>query len=121
MSLDFIARNAAAKLLGEFGADVVLSHVSVGGYDPATGSVAATALAETVKSAPPRQVLGEEIAEGLCRSGDMAFRIAAAGLSAAPAVSDSIAFGGKSYTLVGVKTVYGGALPVVYDCYGRWS
>ena len=121
MMLDYIAQQTAAKLLGEFGADVVLSHISVGDYDPATGSLATTIGCETVKSAPPRQVLGEEIAEGLCRSGDMAFKIAAVGLSSAPMVNDTIAFSGRVYTIVGVKTVYGGALAAVYDCYGRWS
>ena len=121
MTLDYIAQQTAAKLLGEFGADVVLSHVAAGDYDPASGSVATTAASAAVKSAPPRPVRGEEIAEGLCRSGDMAFKLAAAGLSAAPEVNDTIAFGGKIYTIVGVKTVYGGALAAVYDCYGRWS
>ena len=121
MTLDHIAQKTAAKLLGEFGANVVLSHVSVGDYDPATGALATTVVAETVKSAPPRPVRGEEIAEGLCRSGDMAFTIAAAGLGAAPETNDTIAFGGKIYTVVGVKAVYGGALAAVYDCYGRWS
>ena len=121
MTLDYVAQQTAAKLLGEFGADVVLSHVSVGDYDPATGSLATTVWCETVKSAPPRPVRGEEVAEGLCRSGDMVFKFAAAGLGAAPVVNDTIAFGGEIYTVVGVKTVYGGALAAVYDCYGRWS
>jgi len=103
--------------LGDLAAPAVLSRITPGAYDPATGTNAAG----TTQTCPCLAVLdasqkglGYVFGDGLVQSGDLSALIPAKGLTFDPAPGDSLAVAGSAFSVIGVVPTFSGATPVLF-------
>ncbi len=114
---DFYLRRrlVALGLLERYGTSVTLRHCQPGTYDPASGQNSPTwsqySLAGLVRDYRQEQVDGS-----LVQSGDREIVLAAAADIPAPAPGDRLELGGHTYTIVQVKTLEPGGLPLLHQC-----
>ena len=118
MTLDATARRAATKLIGQFGRSIILTTVTAGAYNPATGSATPTTSNANVK-AIIEEYKGFDIANDLAQAGDKKVTVSAADLAAKPSPVDRLTIDGLVFTVVGVQAVSSGALDALYILQAR--
>jgi hypothetical protein len=113
MSLDTTIRKAAQTTLRIFGTSVTLRRGTVGAYDPATGAPAAPATTDTPWKVRLDNYLDRELND-VIRAGDRKATGAAADLTEAPDVDDTLIVGGVEYDIVNVQQEQVKDLPALY-------
>lgn len=103
MALADSLRKTASKLVKRFGGDVTFRVITVGAYDPATGTASETTSDTTIKGVL-EDVNAREIND-LVQAGDRRLTVAAADLSAAPKISDKVLIGGVTHQIIRVETI----------------
>ena len=113
MALSTALRKAASKLMAKFGGVATIRRITIGAYDPATGTAA-----ETTADSVVRGVL-EDITkrEGnhLIQSGDKRLMVAAADLANAPTTADRVIIGGRSLQVIQVRTIEQDNTAITYE------
>ena len=103
--------------LTEFGADVTITRVTVGTYDPATGANAVTTSTATVKGVVLDFGAGTSMVGGnMVTAGDKRLLLEAA---AAPDMNDTFTANGKTYAPVSIGEVNPAGVAVLYDLHVR--
>lgn len=106
----------AHALLSEFGQRVTLTKNSAGAYNPATGSATVTSVAQSTVGAVLEFADGvTNFAGALVTKDSKRVLLSTVGIDA-PAVDDTIAAGGKTYTVLQVKATRPAGVPVLYEC-----
>lgn len=95
------------------GASVVLTTVTAGTYDPATGAATPSTSTATV-TAIIEEYDGAELMAGLGAAGDKRISVPAAQLSAAPKPSDKVTVSAITYAVVSVRTEEAGGVAILY-------
>lgn len=103
MALADSLRKTASKLVKRFGGDVTFRVITVGAYDPATGTAGETTSDTTVKGVI-EDVSVREIND-LVQAGDRKLTVAAADLSAAPKIADKVLISGVTHQIIRVETI----------------
>lgn len=118
MSLASIVKSAASRVVKTYGDAGTLTHVVVGVYDPATGTVGnvptATAC-RAVRDASSLQGLGFTFGQGIVQTGDM--KVILSGVD--PAQGDTLTLSDGDWTVIAVRPSYVGADAVAYECLVR--
>jgi len=113
-TLDALFPGLAARLIDQFGATASLETVTKTD-DPATGKVAETVSAASVKLTPPEPFSIGPIDGSLVEAGDMATLVAAPGLNAAPTANrDRLVFASEAWQIVAVDPIYSGDAAAAY-------
>ncbi len=103
MALADSLRKTASKLVKKFGGDVTFKVITVGAYNPVTGTASETTSDTTIKGVL-EDVSAREIND-LVQAGDRRLTVAAADLSAAPKISDKVSIGGVTHQIIRVSSV----------------
>jgi hypothetical protein len=117
--LAWFARDLRSLAL-ELGGPVTLYHVTAGTYDPATGSTSQTADAGHLCLALLTKYRGGLIDGQAIQNGDLALNIPTGQLDQNgdavpdPAVTDRVAIGSASYTIVNVNPVGPTGAPLIW-------
>jgi len=110
------------KLVNEFGQGVTFRKVTVGSYDPATGSAGNTTTDYSVKSYMAQYALTELTSDNIVR-GDRKALLSAFDTSGAaipsPDESDLLVGAGDTVRVVSTQTIYNGDGVVCYICQVR--
>lgn len=115
MTLDARARATALKLLTKFGKACSLNKITVGVYNPETGTVANTTASHSIQvylDAPNSQ----DLAGGQIVTTDAIALFAASGLSVEPAPNDTITVDGANRTIKTVGRVWSGEQVALWRC-----
>ncbi len=108
-------RTTALRLLERYGTTVTLRRYQPGTYDPASGESSPTwsqySLAGLVRDYRQEQVDGS-----LVQSGDRELVLAGEDHVPAPAPGDRVLLADAAYTVVQVKTLEPGGLPLLHQC-----
>lgn len=110
---------SAAKLLVKFGRDVVLVDVTLGTYNPATGTVAGGSSANVTRKGALFDFKDGQTtaAGGLIQTGDKKMLLDSS--APAPKVEDKVSLDGIKWAVKGVKEVNPGGTPVIYELHLR--
>jgi len=103
MALADSLRKTASKLVKRFGGDVTVRVITVGAYNPVTGTASETTSDTTVKGVLEDVTLRE--VNELVQAGDRKLTVAAADLSSAPTTADKILIGGVTHQVIRVVTI----------------
>jgi hypothetical protein len=113
MALAGSLRKAAVKLMSKFGGDVTLRTVTLGVYNPTTGTASETTSDVTIKGVL-EDVNAREVND-LIRAGDRRLTIAAADVSAAPTTADRVIISSVAYQVVRIATIEQDNQPITYE------
>lgn len=110
------AAEMARAMIAEFGQPVLLSKQPVSDYDPSDMGNAAPAT-------PPQRVKGILLdysgyhfqQGGLIQVGDLKLKVPALGLEWPPELNTQVVVGDTTWTVVRVKEVSPGGLPILYE------
>ena len=118
MTFDYAKTSATAlSLLTKFGADVTVTRVTTGTYDPATGTNAVTTSTATVKGVVLDFGAGVSMVGGnMVTAGDKRLVLEAA---AAPDMNDRFTANGKTYAPVSIGEVNPAGVAVLFDLHIR--
>lgn len=108
----------ALELIDEFGKSISYAKVTSGEYDTTTGEGIITAPVVSIKGIV-EEFKGQDFASGLIEGGDKKITVAAQAFDEVPTSSDTVTLDNLTYTIVGVKTVYSGELPAIYELQAR--
>lgn len=103
MALSTALRKAASKLMAKFGGVATIRRITIGAYDPATGTAAETT-SDSVVRGVMEDVTKREVND-LIQSGDKRLMVAAADLANAPTTADRVIIGGRSLQVIQVRTI----------------
>ena len=103
MALANSLRKTASKLVKKLGADVTIRVITVGAYDPATGTASETTSDTTIKGVI-EDVNAREVND-LVQAGDRRLLIAAADVTAIPTVKDKILVSSVTHQVIRVRTI----------------
>lgn len=105
----------AQRLIEQFGSSVTHTVVTVGAYDPGTGSASVTARGTVYKALAA--AIGRQYVNGKwVESGAARFTLAALSLKdGAPKAGDRIGQDGRTYVIEGVRPLYVGDTLVSYE------
>lgn len=107
----------ALNLLTKFGADVTVTRVTTGTYDPTTGANAVTTSTSTVKGVVLDYSAGQSMVSGsMLQAGDKRLLLEAA---AAPDLNDTFTANSKTYAPVSIGEVNPAGTVVLYDLHVR--
>ena len=113
MTLAGPLRKVASKLMAKFGGEATIRRITVGAYDPATGTAA-----ETTSDTALRGVL-EDISlrevNDLIQAGDKRLIVAAADTAAVPTMADRVIIAGRSLQVIEVRTIEQDNEPITYE------
>jgi hypothetical protein len=113
MALANPLRKVASKLMAKFGGEATIRRVTVGAYDPATGTAA-----ETTSDTELRGVL-EDVnvreVNDLIQSGDKRLIVAAADVAATPSTADRVLIGGITHQIIRVTTIEQDNEPITHE------
>ena len=113
MTLAGPLRKVASKLMSRFGGTATIVRVTLGAYNPTTGTAA-----ETTSSTELRGVLQDvnlrEVNE-LIQAGDKRLLIAAADTPAAPTTADRVIIEGRTLQVIQVQTIEQDNEPITYE------
>ena len=102
------------ELFIELGQVVTLTAISVGAYNPATGSAETTVTNQSVKAvALPRGI--KDIDGTMIKQGDQKLLLSMVGTTA-PTTDDTVTVGGKTYTITSVDLLSPAGVPVLCEC-----
>lgn len=97
------------------GAEVVLTRVTPGEYDPATGTTGAPTTTTQTVFAPVSDYGGLGLITGLVQMGDKKVEIPADQLTDEPKPTDQMTINGVAHTILGVpETVEAGGVVILY-------
>jgi hypothetical protein len=118
--LDALFTDLASSLITEYGTPAVLTQVTPGAYDPATGTTAAGTTTNTnvsaVLDATSLKTLGYKFGEGLVQGGDIEATIPGKSINGHPPLpQDTLTFNGWPWVIVGVRPTYSGGVAVSYQ------
>lgn len=118
MSFDYAElAETALEILSDFGADVIITRVTTGTYDPTTGANAVTTSNVTVKGVVLDYRYGEtQLAETNIQAGDKRLLLEAA---ATPGMNDRFTANGKMYAAVSIGEVNPAGTNVLWDIHVR--
>ena len=103
MALANPLRKVASKLMAKFGGEATIRRVTVGAYDPATGTAAETT-SDTAVRGVLEDVNAREVND-LIQSGDKRLTVAAADVANAPITSDKVLIASVVHQVIRVTTV----------------
>ena len=113
MSLSSPLRKVASKLMAKFGGVATIRSITMGAYDPATGTAAETA-ADTVVRGVLEDVNSREVND-LIQAGDKRLTIAAADLANAPITADKVLISSVVHQIISVATTEQDNTPITYE------
>lgn len=113
MALSTALRKAASKLMAKFGGVATIRRITIGAYDPATGTAAETT-ADSVVRGVLEDVTKREVND-LIQSGDKRLMVAAADLANAPTTADRVIIGGRSLQVIQVRTIEQDNIAITYE------
>ena len=116
MTLAKSLRSVASKLTGKFGGDVTIQFVSLGSYNPTTGTATETITSETIKGVL-EDVNASEVND-LVRGDDKKLTVAAKDTTT-PGLDDKVLIGGVVHQIVRVETIEQDNEAIVYEIYLR--
>lgn len=108
----------ALELIDEFGKSISYQKVTSGEYDTTTGEAAVTNPSIDIKGIV-ENYKGQDFSSGLIEGGDKKVTVAAQAFAELPTTSDTITIDNLTYTIVGIKTVFSGDLPAIYELQAR--
>ena len=117
MALAESLRKVANKAIGKFGGDITIQSVSLGAYNPTTGTATETITTETVKGVL-ENVNAAEVND-LVRGDDKKLTVAASALSAVPGVDDKVLISSVTHQIVRIETVEQANQAIVYQLFLR--
>ena len=127
MTADALFRRMSADLAKQFGKNITLRRTE-STFDPGTGQTTETTYDVPARAGPPKQFLGDRIADTLIEQGDVVVDVPAKGLdmtstgasgSAAPRLDDTLLMDAVTWTLVDVGRAYGGGDVAIYRLHAR--
>ena len=113
MALSTALRKAASKLMAKFGGIATIRRITLGSYDPTTGTAA-----ETTADAVVRGVLedvNKREVNDLIQAGDKRLMVAAADLANAPTTADRVIIGDRSLQVIQVKIIEQDNVAITYE------
>ena len=113
MSLSSPLRKVASKLMAQFGGVATVRRITMGAYDPATGTAAETA-ADTVVRGVLEDVNSRE-ANDLIQAGDKRLTVAAADLANAPITADKVLISSVVHQIISVATTEQDNTAITYE------
>ncbi len=113
MSLSSPLRKVASKLMAKFGGVATIRRITIGAYDPATGTAAETA-ADTVVRGVLEDVSVREVND-LIQAGDKRLTIAAADLANAPITADKVLIAAVVHQVIRVTTTEQDNTAITYE------
>jgi hypothetical protein len=117
MALADSLRKVANKAITKFGGDVTIQSVSLGSYNPTTGTATETITSETVKGVL-EDVNGSEVND-LVRGDDKKLTVAASALSAVPGLDDKVVISSVTHQIVQLETIEQTNQAIVYQLFLR--
>lgn len=106
-------RKVASKLMAKFGGTTTIRRITVGAYDPATGTAAETA-ADTVVRGVLEDVNIREVND-LIQAGDKRLTIAAADVANAPITADKVLILSVVHQVISVATTEQDNTAITYE------
>ena len=113
MSLANPLRKVASKLMAKFGGVATIRRITMGAYDPATGTAAETA-ADTVVRGVLEDVSLREVND-LIQAGDKRLTVAAADLANAPTPADKVLIASVVHQIITVTTIEQDNTAITYE------
>ena len=113
MALSTALRKAASKLMAKFGGMATIRRITLGSYDPTTGT-AAEATADTSVRGVLEDVTRREVND-LIQAGDKRLMVAAADLANAPTTADRVIISSRSLQVIEVRTIEQDNIAITYE------
>jgi len=113
MALASSLQKTASKLVSKFGGAATIRRITVGAYDPATGTAAETTADTAVRGVLENVSLRE--VNDLIQAGDKRLLIAAADLANAPTPADRVIIAGRTLQVIEVRTIEQDNEPITYE------
>jgi len=113
MALAGSLRKTASKLMSKFGGDVTIRVITVGAYNPTTGTASESTADTTVKGVL-EDVNAREVND-LVQAGDRRLTIAAADVSAAPTTADKVVISSVVHQVIRVTTIEQDNQPITHE------
>ena len=113
MALAGSLQKTASKLMSKFGGDVTIRVITVGAYNPMTGTASESTTDTTVKGVL-EDVNAREVND-LVQAGDRRLTIAAADVSTAPTTADKVVISSVVHQVIRVTTIEQDNQPITYE------
>jgi hypothetical protein len=113
MTLANPLRKVASKLMAKFGGTATIRRITIGAYNPTTGTAAETT-SDTVVRGVLEDVNVREVND-LIQSGDKRLTIAAADVANAPITSDKVLIASVVHQVIRVTTVEQDNEPITHE------
>jgi hypothetical protein len=113
MALAGSLQKTASKLMSKFGGDVTIRVITVGAYNPTTGTASESTADTTVKGVL-EDVNAREVND-LVQAGDRRLTIAAADVSTAPTTADKVVISSVVHQVIRVTTIEQDNQPITYE------
>lgn len=113
MTLATPLRKVASKLMAKFGGSATIRRVTLGAYDPATGTASETT-ADTVVRGVLQHVNLREVND-LIQAGDKRLLVAAADLTNAPTNADRVIIANIAHQVIQVQTIEQDNTAITYE------
>ena len=117
MALADSLRKVANKAIDKFGGNVMIQSVSLGSYNPTTGTATESITIETVKGVL-EDVNASEVND-LVRGDDKKLTVAASALSNVPGLDDKVVISSVTHQIVQAETVEQANQAIVYQLFLR--
>ena len=113
MALANPLRKVASKLMAKFGGTATIRRITIGAYNPTTGTAAETT-SDTVLRGVLEDVSVREVND-LIQSGDKRLTVAAADVANAPITSDKVLIASVVHQVIRVTTVEQDNEPITHE------
>ena len=113
MALANPLRKVASKLMAKFGGTATIRRITIGAYNPTTGTAAETT-SDTVLRGVLEDVNVREVND-LIQSGDKRLTVAAADVANAPITSDKVLIASVVHQVIRVTTVEQDNEPITHE------
>jgi len=121
MSFDYTElQTVATELIGEFGGNVTITHVTVGTHDAITGVISGvTTTQQTVKAVlfdyTNKESGAANIDGEVIRSGDKKMLVSANDLTADIVLTDTVTVSGTVWRVMNIKITRPAAVTIIYE------
>ncbi|WP_335944441.1 hypothetical protein [Pseudomonas sp. G166] len=107
----------ALDMITEFGQPVIIRDITVGEYDPGTGTVPPDAVIEQTSKGVLLDFTGQEFqANSLIKVGDKKLKIAAQGLDWPPNLLNKVIVQGRTWSIIPpLKEISPAGTPILYE------
>ena len=113
MALASSLQKVASKIVGKFGGVVTIRRITMGAYNPVTGTAAETTTDTSVRGVLEDVSLRE--VNDLIQAGDKRLMIAAADLANAPTPADRVIIAGRTLQVIDVRTIEQDNIAITYQ------